>query len=109
MSDLDLSRPIAPCDLDFNLADVTLTYTSGETIFIPGNRLHRNINDTGLDYSVSRQCVEEVRLCKLAYNPAPEACRRAIVGLRSESHHEAFAPIITSSRTQLVHLDVVSS
>lgn len=51
MSDLDLSRPIAPCDLDFNLADVTLSYASGEIIFIPGNRLHRNINDTVLDYS----------------------------------------------------------
>lgn len=109
MSDLDLSRPIAPCDLDFNLADVTLSYASGEIIFIPGNRLHRNINDTVLDYSVSRQCVEEVRLCKLAYDPAPEAQHRAIAGLRSERnrHHEAFTPNITSSRTQLVDLDVL--
>ena len=36
MSDEDLGRPLAPCSLNFTLAEISVTDVSGETIVIPG-------------------------------------------------------------------------
>ena len=63
---MDLSRPLALCALNFDLADVSMTDSSGEVIFIPGTR------PNGRHWSLpapAELVEEEIRLCKIAYNP----------------------------------------
>ena len=69
MTDEDLGRPLAPCSLNFTLAEITVIGVSGETIVIPATSQESSeeIFDTH-----SPTEVQEVRLAKTPYNPDPQ-------------------------------------
>ena len=71
MSDEDLGRPLAPCSLNFTLAEISVTDVSGEIIVIPGTS--PEAGEAVLDaHSPIEPEVREVRLTKRPYNPAFE-------------------------------------
>lgn len=73
MSDRDLSRPLAPCSLNFALADVTITDRSGVTTIIPGTYGDRSdCNHDGEQPLPVESEEEEVKLTKCPYDPDPE-------------------------------------
>ena len=69
MTDEDLGRPLAPCSLNFTLAEITVIDVSGETIVIPATspESSEEIFDTH-----SPTEVQEVRLAKTPYDPDPQ-------------------------------------
>ena len=70
MSDADLSRPLAPCSLNFALAEITVTDASGTATIIPGTSA-----ESSIIYEVHTPVEleeHEVRLTKQPYDPYPE-------------------------------------
>jgi len=127
LSDADLSRPLALCSLNFDLADVSITDSSGEVILLPGSRPCANRRSTFSPHAQDFE--EEVRLSKIAYNPAPESGNGRVVLDSSVTNagpldaRASTAPLINSiempqaqqiacSRSkgggQLIHIDVES-
>ena len=73
MSDHDLSRPLAPCSLNFTLADVTVTDRSGVMIVILGTYNNGSDYDDGIrEQPLMSEDEEEVKLTKSPYDPDPE-------------------------------------
>ena len=98
MSDADLSRPLAPCSLNFALAEITVTDASGTATIILGTSA-----ESSIIYEVHTPVEleeHEVRLTKQPYDPYPELRTCATYIVQTKVSPGAIAAAKLQARTE---------